>query len=512
MSNSAFAPWALARPRLDVRRRLILGTIVATVVMVAVDTNSLALALPSIASALQLTGSGMVWIADAYPLALAALLVTMGALADRFGRRRMLCFGAAGVAVFGVVSALAPSAGVLIASRACMGVFGAALMPATLSIIRSLYRAGRERGLAMAGWSAAGAGGAVVGPLLGGAAQSAFGWRAALVLSLPLAIVVLVAAPLCVPETRADEPAPVDPASVALSATAMVALVWGLLRSAESGLDLTSIAALAGGLLAGTAFVRRQLRLAHPMLDMRLFRLRGFSMPLIVNATSSFAMTGFVFYSSQQVQIGLGEDVETASRVLVPGMVVMCVASLAVMSLAHRFGRRRTLLLGMAVAAAGDLFMALSSGAGTATWIAVGFCVVALGTGFAETISNDLLVSAVPAERAGAASAVSETSYQVGNVLGTTVAGALLTGAYGALMHAPTGLTAEQATISQGSVAQAMHLSVVMQPDAGNPVARAAHHAFDVSGSLWLAAAAVALLLAATAVGIGLRHGRQLQA
>jgi hypothetical protein len=107
---------------------------------------------------------------------------------------------------------------------------------------------------------------------------------------------------------------------------------------------------------------------------------------------------------------------------------------------------------------------------------------------------------------------VSETSYQVGNVLGTTVAGALLTGAYGALMHAPTGLTAEQATISQGSFAQAMHLSVVMQPDAGNPVARAAHHAFDVSGSLWLAAAAVALLLAATAVGIGLRHGRQLQA
>ncbi|MBN9180607.1 MAG: MFS transporter, partial [Microbacterium sp.] len=265
------------------------------VLLVSVDNTVLSFALPQISLDLEPTSIQQLWIIDAYPLVLAGLLVTMGTLGDRFGRRRMLLIGASGFAVVSGLSAFAPTAAFLIAGRAAMGVFGAMLMPSTLSLIRSIFTDRDQRRLAIAVWASMFSAGAALGPIVGGFLLEHFAWGSVFLMAVPVLIPLLVLAPLFVPESRDPAPGRIDPLSIVLSLAAMIPVVYAIKELAVEGVASAAPLLMVVGLGFGVLFVRRQLRLATPMLDMRLFRRGTFAGALLVNLLSVVALVGFLY-------------------------------------------------------------------------------------------------------------------------------------------------------------------------------------------------------------------------
>ena len=278
-------------------RWLALAVLMLPVLLVAIDNTVLAFAVPAISEALRPTGEQLLWIIDIYPLVLAGLLVPMGSLGDRFGRRRLLLIGATGFAAISAVAAFVPTAGALIAARAAMGFFGAMLMPATLSLIRNIFTDQAERRTAIAIWAAGFSGGAALGPIVGGFLLEHFWWGSVFLLAVPLLLPLLLAGPRLLPESRDPHPGPIDPVSIVLVLVAMTALVWSIKSVAIYGASLPVAGAFVVALAAGTWFVRRQLRRDNPMLDVRLFGNPVFSGSVAANLLSVFSLVGFLLSS-----------------------------------------------------------------------------------------------------------------------------------------------------------------------------------------------------------------------
>lgn len=426
-------------------RWVALAVLMLPVLLVAIDNTVLAFAVPMISESLRPTGVELLWIVDVYPLVLAGLLVPMGSMGDRFGRRRMLLIGATGFAVISGVAAFVPTAGALIAARAAMGFFGAMLMPATLSLIRNIFLDDNERRTAIAIWAAGFSGGAALGPIVGGFLLEHFWWGSVFLLAIPLLLPLLVAGLKVLPESKDPNPGPIDPASIVLVLTAMTSLVWGIKQVAVHGFTLPVAGLAVLALVAGTCFVRRQLGRETPMLDVRLFTNPVFSGSVAANLLSVFSLVGFLFFVSQHLQLVSGRTPIEAGLVLLPGLVVTVVAGLLVVKVVRRVSPGRIVVAGLLLNAVGYGLVMVSGQAGSDLGLLVAFVLLGAGVGGAETISNDLILSSVPAEKAGAASAISETAYEVGSVLGTAVLGGLLTAIYRGGVELPAGLTPEQA-------------------------------------------------------------------
>ncbi|WP_331715433.1 MFS transporter [Tessaracoccus coleopterorum] len=260
----------------------------------------------------------------------------------------------------------------------------------------------------------------------------------------PLLLPLLVAGLKLLPESRDPNPGPIDPLSILAILTAMTALVWSIKSVAIYGFSLPVVAAVAVALLAGTWFVRRQLGRANPMLDVRLFTNPVFSGSVAANLLSVFSLVGFLFFVSQHLQLVSGRSPVEAGLVLLPGLVVTIVAGLLVVRLAKRFRAGHLVVAGLLLNAVGYALVTASGQTGSDLGLLAAFAILGAGVGMAETISNDLILSSVPATKAGAASAISETAYEVGSVLGTAVLGGLLTATYRGGVVLPTGLTPEQ--------------------------------------------------------------------
>src|SRR5690554_2371058 len=306
------------------------------VLLISVDNTVLSFALPDISRALQPSGAALLWIVDAYPLVLAGLLIPMGSLGDRYGRRRLLIIGSIGFAAVSAVAAFAPSTELLIAARAALGFFGAMLMPSTLSLLRNIFVDRDQRRLAIAIWATGFAIGAALGPIVGGVLLEHFWWGSIFLLAVPVLIPLLVLTPFLIPESKDPSPGRIDVVSILLTLTTMTPVVYAIKTFATDGLSLVGIAALALGLGSGVVFVRRQLRRPDPMIDMDLFRSRAFSVAVSVNLLSCVAFVGFLFFISQHLQLVLGLSPINASLVLVPGLLAMMVASLGVVPVSRR--------------------------------------------------------------------------------------------------------------------------------------------------------------------------------
>src|ERR1700712_1582236 len=272
-----------------------LAVLMLPVLLIAVDNTVLAFALPSIAQDFRPPATTQLWIVDVYSLVLAALLVTMGSLGDRIGRGRPLMIGAGGVAVGVGGAAFAPSAEYLVAARALLGVFGAMLMPSTLSLIRNIFTDASARRLAIALWASCFTAGSALGPIVGGALLQHFGWGAVFLVAVPILLPLLVLAPRLVPESRDPSPGPLDPFSVLLTLTTMLPVVWGIKSAAHDGIWWLGVGALAIGVGSGVLFVRRQRRSATPMLDVDLFRDSAFTSSILANFLSIVGLIGFIF-------------------------------------------------------------------------------------------------------------------------------------------------------------------------------------------------------------------------
>ncbi|OLT54065.1 MFS transporter [Cellulosimicrobium sp. CUA-896] len=490
------------------RRWLALAVLMLPVLLVSIDNTVLSFALPQISEALRPTGTQLLWIIDIYPLVLAGLLVPMGSFADRVGRRRLLLTGALGFAAVSAVAAYAPSAEALVATRAGLGFFGAMLMPSTLSLLRNVFTDREERRLAIAIWASGFAAGSALGPIVGGFLLEHFWWGSVFLLAVPVLVVLLVLAPAFVPESRDPAPGRIDPLSIALAMATMAPVVYGIKTLAKSGPSTLALAGLAVGLLAGALFVRRQLRRPDPMLDVRLFTRGAFSGAVLVNLLSVFSLVGFLFFVSQDVQLVLGLSPMEAGLALLPGLAVMVAAGLLVVRVVRHVRPAHVVAVALLFSAAGYAVVAVGAGESTLVLLVAAFVVLSLGVGAAETVSNDLIVSSVPAEKAGAASAISETAYEVGAVLGTAVLGSILTASYHAHVVVPDGVPHTDAAAAAETLGGATQVAQTLDAGTAQTLLDSAHAAFGSGvGTTSLIGVVLMLVAAATAL-VTLRHAR----
>ena len=482
-----------------------LAVLMLPVLLIAVDNTVLAFALPSIAEDFRPSAVTQLWIVDIYSLVLAALLVTMGSLGDRFGRRRMLMIGAGGFAVVSAVAAFAPSAEYLVAARALLGVFGAMLMPSTLSLIRNIFTDASRRRLAIAIWASCFTAGSALGPIVGGALLQHFHWGSVFLVAVPILLPLLVLAPRLVPESRDPNPGPLDPFNVLLSLTTMLPVVWAIKSAAHDGFSWTAVAAAAIGIGSGVLFVRRQRRSANPMIDVELFRNAPFSSSILANFLSIVGLIGFIFFISQHLQLVLGLSPLAAGLVTLPGAVLSMVAGIAVVPLAKRFAPHTLMIVGLVLVAAGFLAILLFRHDLTVVAIIVSFVVLEIGVGISQTISNDTIVASVPPAKAGAASAVSETAYELGAVVGTATLGTIFTAYYRASVELPGGLTAEQIDDAKESIGGASSVAQTLPPALSGRLLDSARVAFDSGIAPTATIAAVLTLIAAVVVALSFR-------
>ncbi|MEV4209467.1 MFS transporter [Nocardia salmonicida] len=416
-------PTALAPPRATPREWAGLGVLALALLLLAVDATVLDLAVPAISADLAPSTPQLLWIIDVYSFVLAGLLVVMGNLGDRIGRRRLLLIGAVGFGIASALAAWAVSPEMLIAARVLQGVAGATLMPATLGLIRSMFQDARQRTMAIGVWSAMAGGGAAAGPLVGGWLLEHFWWGSVFLVNLPVMLVLLALAPLLIPESRDPNPGRFDALSALLSMLALVPVVYAVKETAAHGPTVSALLVGLVGVISAVLFVRRQRRLTDPMLDLRLFELPRFRVAVFTNLLAVFALAGVLFFGSQYLQLVLGRTPLQAGLLMLPGLAASVLGSLAAALLVRRWRATVVLAGALVVTALGTAaFLAVDVVSGAEAFV-LGFVGIGLGAGVAMTVASDLVVGSAPAERAGAAAAISETAYETGLALGVALLG-----------------------------------------------------------------------------------------
>jgi MFS transporter, DHA2 family, multidrug resistance protein len=334
-----------------------LAVLMLPVLLIAMDNTILGLAVPKLSADIEPSSSQLLWIIDVYSFVVAGLLVTMGTIGDRIGRRRLLLIGALAFGAASVAAAFATSAPMLIAARAGLGVAGATLLPATLALIRNVFPDPRRRQMAIAVWATMFSVGSAIGPLVGGLLLEHYWWGSVFLVAAPVPLLLLPLGVALVPESRDHDPGRFDLASSALSIATMLPAVYGVKKLAEHGWGSDVAIGLAVGAVAGVAFVRRQRRLESPMIDVELFRVRAFRTAITGNVVACMGLAGGLYFASQYLQLVLAmSPVEVAVHML-PAVATGMAASMTSPWLSRRFGAFAVIAGGMATAAAGFVVM-----------------------------------------------------------------------------------------------------------------------------------------------------------
>jgi len=431
-----------AAPKATRREWIGLAVIALPCLLYSMDLTVLNLALPQLGADLEPGTVELLWIVDIYGFLVAGSLITMGTLGDRIGRRRLLMIGAAVFGAASVLAAFSTSAEMLIAARAALGVAGATVAPSTFSLIRNMFHDPRERTVAISVWIASYSAGAAIGPLLGGALLEFFWWSSVFLLAVPVMVLLLVLAPVLLPEYRDPHAGRLDLASAALSMAAVLALIFGLKQAAQHGFSPLAALGIAGGALLAAVFVQRTRSLADPLIDLRLFRTPTFGASLAVYMLGTFVAFGAFVFMTQYLLLALEMAPLRAGLWTVPFALGFVLGSVLVPRLARRFRACDVMAVGLVVAALGYLLLT-QVGASTGPGLLVaGMVVQSLGLAPVFTLTNDLAMSATPPERAGAVSGILETASELGGALGIALFGSLATALYGAALT--------RATIVQG--------------------------------------------------------------
>ena len=482
------------------REWLGLAVIALPCAVYSMDLTVLNLALPRLSEDLEPTSSQLLWIVDIYGFLVAGLLITMGTLGDRIGRRRLLLIGAAAFGVASVLAALSTSAEMLIAARAVLGVAGATLAPSTLALIRNIFADPRQRTFAIGVWITSFSAGAAIGPLIGGLMLESFSWGSVFLLAVPVMALLLAVGPRLLPEFRDPDAGRLDLTSAAASLVAVLAVIFGLKQIAQDGFGWIAVAAIAGGLAVGAGFVRRQKRLADPLIDLRLFRLPAFSGALTANTLGFFVNFGIAVFLAQYLQLVLGLSPLEAGLWTMPWAAGFIVGSMLTSRIVSRISSASAITGGLVVAAVGFAILTQVSGDASLPTLVAGSVVLALGLAPVFTLAADMMVSAAPPERAGAAAGISETSSEFGGALGIAVLGVVGTALYrGEVADAvPAGLPSEAAGGARDSLGGAIAAGHELPSPLARKLVDAASDAF--TQALQLAATLSAAVLVAAAV------------
>ncbi|MGW1492284.1 MULTISPECIES: MFS transporter [unclassified Streptomyces] len=487
-----------------------LVVIVLCCVLVAMDISVLFYAVPFVAADLTPSTSQMLWVMDIYGFLLAGLLITMGALGDRIGRRRLLLFGAVGFGVASVLAAYSSSPGLLIASRALLGVAGATLAPSTLSLIRNMFHDEGQRRAAIGLWTAGFAAGAMLGPITAGLLLERFWWGSVFLINVPVMILVLVLGPILLPEFRSPSPERFDLFSAALSLAAVLPVVYGAKRFAEGHLDWKSIVAVLAGLAVGALFVRRQRRSRDPLIDTKLFRDRAFSTAIVTTTVVQFAMLGMMMLSSQYALSVLGLRPFVASMWQLPAIATLFLGLTVAGVLAKRVRPAFIVCTGLTVAAVGFAVMSLVTADSGLAIIVVGSSIMTSGVGMVVLLATDVVVATAPPERAGSASALSETSNEFGGAIGIAMLGSIALTVYRREVEdvIPPGLPAAAGEATRGTLQAATEVAKTLPDPAGAALRQGSIEAFTDGLQVAVLTGSAILLVVAAAAAIALRPVR----
>lgn len=402
-----------------------LGVLMLPLLLVSMDVSILYFAIPYISQDLEPSATQQLWILDMYGFVLAGLLITMGALGDRIGRRTLVLAGAAVFGAASVAAAYTHSSELLIAARALLGLGGAALMPSTLALIRNLFRDKKQRAKAVTLWTAVMTTGISLGPVVSGLLLEHFWWGSVFLINLPAMALLLALVPFLVPEFKSPQPGRFDLLSAALSLAALLPVIYGIKELAQHGYAPLPALGLTSGLVLGLVFVHRQKRLAHPMIDLDLLSRRSFGGPMFANLLAMFATVGMAVFLTQYLQSVLGMSPFKAALWSMLPAVGMAVAAPTAAALAQRFDRAYVMGGGFLVSACGFLWLTQVH-TDTALWVPLAAAsVYAGGLVAAMTLANELALGAAPPERAGSAAAVLESGQELGGALGMAILGSI---------------------------------------------------------------------------------------
>jgi DHA2 family multidrug resistance protein-like MFS transporter len=477
-----------------------LAVIALPCLLYSMDLTVLNLAVPAISAELKPSSAQLLWIVDIYGFVLAGLLIPMGTLGDRIGRRRLLLIGAAFFGAASVLAAFSTSAAMLIAARAILGVAGATLAPSTLSLIRNMFHDSAQRTTAIGVWITSYSVGGAIGPLIGGVLLSHFWWGSVFLISVPVMLLLLVVGPMLLPEFRDPEAGRIDVLSAALSLAAVLLVIYGIKQFAQGGNASIAAASIVSGLVIGIVFVRRQQTLADPLIDLRLFKVRSFSASLGAYTLTTFLAFGIFLYISQYLQLVRGlTPFETGLRML-PIFASFIVGSMVSPMIARRIRPAVLMSVGLTIAAAGFMLLTTIGVTSALLTLITGCVAYSLGLAPVFTLTTDMIVGSAPPERAGAAAALSETGSELGGALGIAMMGSIGTAVYrGAMAHTvPNGLSVDASAVARGTLGGAVAVARGLPARLGADLIAAARVAF--SESLMMTALISAVLAIATAV------------
>ncbi|MGW1894237.1 MFS transporter [Streptomyces sp. NPDC002004] len=430
-STSSGAPTTSTTAPLAGRREwTALGVLMLPLLLVSMDVSVLYFAVPAISADLRPSGTQQLWIFDIYGFVLAGLLMTMGSLGDRIGRRKLLLIGATAFGAASVCAAYAGSAEMLIAARAVLGIGGATLMPSTMGLIRTMFQDDGQRAKAIGIWSAVMTGGIALGSVMSGVLVEHFWWGSVFLVNLPAMALLLLLAPFLLPEFKSSAPGRFDLLSVPLSLAAVLPVVYGLKEIPSEGFRTSYVLSVVVGLVFAALFVHRQRTAASPMVSPALFRGHGFAPAIALNLVSAFGMMGSAFFTTQYLQSVLGKSaMEAALWGLLPSVLIGAAAPVATALVQKGVNRALVVAGGFAVGACGYGLLAL---AGTdSLWVVLaGAGVLASGIVTVMSQMTDLALGAAPVEQAGAASSLLETGQEFGGALGMAVLGSIGTAVF----------------------------------------------------------------------------------
>ncbi|MGV9328043.1 MFS transporter [Streptosporangium sandarakinum] len=481
-----------------------LAVLALPTLLLSLDVSILYLALPHLSAELGADATQQLWILDIYSFMLAGFLVTMGTLGDRIGRRRLLLIGAAVFAAAAVLAAFSTTPAMLIAARALLGVSGATMMPSTMALIRNMFTDPRQMQLAVSVWFSCFMGGMALGPLAGGLMLQHFWWGSVFLPAVPVMALLLAAGPRLLPEYRAPGAGRVDLASVVLSLAAILPVIYGLKEVARGDWQPLPAVAVATGAVFTVLFVRRQRRLADPLLDLRLLSSRSFSTALGVMLLAGIVMAGVTLMSTTYLQAVEGLSPFVAGLWLVPQNIAMIAGSLLAPALARRIRPAYVMAAGLAVAACGLALHTQISGTGGLALLVAGLILASGGVALPMPMTMNLMLGAAPPQKAGAAAALSEASGEFGVALGVATLGSLAAFVYrGRLAEAlPGGIPAGAADTAGEGVAGAVAAAGRLPAAAGAELLEGARTAFTggLTTVAWLGVAVFTVLAVVSAL------------
>ncbi|WP_406380501.1 MFS transporter [Streptomyces sp. NBC_01618] len=503
MSGTTTARFRLRSAADGANRWVVLVVLCLSLLLVALDATVLHVAVPAVTEDLRPSAVGLLWIVDAYPLVCASLLILFGTLGDRVGRRRILLLGYALFGVASAAAALADSPGVLIAARALLGVGGAMIMPATLSILRQVFPDRRERAVAIGVWTAVAAVGAATGPVIGGFLVEHFWWGSVFLINVPLMALVLPVGRLLLPESRGSDDGPWDVLGALMAAAGVLGVVLGVKR-AGTGEGLLSPATLVPLLIGAVlliAFVRRQKRRAYPLIDIGMFARPTFSTAVGCIVLAMLALVGLELIAVQYLQLVLGlSPLETGLRLLPLTFAAMAAGATGSYTL-RRIGPRRMVGWGFVLTAASVLVLTAMGQHDRPGLLTAAF--VALGFGLQSTLfgAYESMLSEAPADRAGGAAAIGETSYQLGAGMGIALLGSVMNAAYtpGLAKLPAEGVPAGDGAAAANSLGEAYQVADRLGGPLGEALRSTARHSFIVGLHVTLLVSAALLLIGALA-------------